>query len=500
MKITLGKCWQSEHGALVFQCSTHDGQARRKGFLELSPTNPEGLVVFSEAKPPQTLTAGGIATLIRKHLTTGSLTSMALSEPTGKEHGTKHEFLRLCCHGKTSSGEESKIYLVLSTKPDREINVIVDDRSIARFREKARYTVPKKALPEHLEVQDLEVDGFKAWARHTFFSAPSQPEKKTSHTDSADSQNSPIPPYQRAARDRVSRRLKTLKKTLAQDLSKVPDTSILLDAKKDAELLRNFIWLVKPEAFELNLDSSQTGDAPRTIKLDGDLTAGANLERAFVKIKKLERALAVGGPRVSAMTADIQHFEQALEALRNPDSKYLELDVLNILRELRLERKSPTEAPRHPVKHLKASIGRCFQVIAGSYIVVGRNAEESDRVVKASKSQDWWFHVAGGGHGSHVIVAGTGLKDGLPPSLLRSAGILALHFSDRSNSREGEIYVARRHQIKKRKGAAAGLWQVTRAESVVIRYEADELAALFSKEIRDGVQRPLATNVGPIHE
>ena len=102
MKITLGKCWQSDHGSLVFQCSTHDGRTRRKGFLELSPTNLEGPVVFTEEKPALTLSAGGIATLIRKHLTAGSLTSIALSEPTSSNHqnnhGPKHEFLRLCCH------------------------------------------------------------------------------------------------------------------------------------------------------------------------------------------------------------------------------------------------------------------------------------------------------------------------------------------------------------------------------------------------------------------
>ena len=511
MKITLGKCWQSDHGSLIFQCSTRDGLTRRKGFLELSPTNPEGPVVFTDEKPALTLTAGGIATLIRKHLTAGSLTSIALSEPTSSNqqssHGAKHEFLRLSCHGKTSSGQDSAIYLVLSTKPDREITVIVDKTSIARFREKARYTVPKKAILEHVEAEDLEVTGFNAWAHHTFSMDQKKSKEPTLGNSPCDNQNSPIPPYQRAARDRVSRRLKTLRKTLAQDLGKIPAAAMLLNARKDAELLRNFIWLVKPEAFALDLDSTQTGEEPRTIKLDSELSAGANLEAAFVKIKKLERSISVGRPRVGALTSDIGHFEAVLEQLRNSVTKLSELDVLNILRELRLERKPAEETAKetakktakntqpHAVKHLKASVGRCFQVSAGSYIVVGRNAEESDKVVKASKSQDWWLHVAGGGHGSHVIVAGTRFKDGLPAALLRAAGVLALHFSDRSNSREGEVYVARRHQIKKRKGAAAGLWQVDRAESVLIRYESAEVAVLFSKEIRYGVQRPTTAPV-----
>jgi NFACT N-terminal and middle domains len=493
MKITIGKCWQSDHGSLLFQCSTHDGKERRKGFLELSPTSPQGPVVFTEDKPKQNLTAGGIATLIRKHLPTGSLTMLALSEPSTDDHGTKHEFLRLRLQGKSSSGQNSELLIIISTRPDREINVILDTLSIARFREKAKYTVPKKAIAEHLAAVDLDPSGFDAWVRQCFITTNEISQTPKNESPSADGLPSTLPLYQRAARDRVARRLKTLKKTVVQDQSKIPDRMVLDSAKKDAELLRSFIWMVKPESFELTLEDTQTGDGPRTIKLDPDLSAGANLEAAFIKIKKLERAMALGQPRVTAMAADIQRFERALETLRDPATKYSEHEVLTILRDLRLERKPAQEAAKHPVKHLKASHGRCFQVLAGSYIVLGRNAEESDLVVKSSKSQDWWLHVAGGGHGSHVIIAGGGFKDRLPPNMLRAAGILALHFSDRSTSREGEVYVARRHQIKKRKGAAAGLWQIDRAESIVIRYEPDELAVIFSKEIRDGVQRPNAS-------
>jgi predicted ribosome quality control (RQC) complex YloA/Tae2 family protein len=109
--------------------------------------------------------------------------------------------------------------------------------------------------------------------------------------------------------------------------------------------------------------------------------------------------------------------------------------------------------------------------------------------VKAAKSSDWWVHIAGGGRGSHVLVTGVSSKSPLNPSLMRWAGILALHFSDRSKAREGDVYCTRRQFIRKTKGLPAGLWLVDKSETVLIRYDQEELADIFSKEIRDGIQR-----------
>lgn len=79
MKITMGKCWQSGYGAIVFQCSTHDGTTRQKGYLELNPAKNDSPVAFTLDKPAGDLAPKGVATLIRKYLDTGSLTAMALS-------------------------------------------------------------------------------------------------------------------------------------------------------------------------------------------------------------------------------------------------------------------------------------------------------------------------------------------------------------------------------------------------------------------------------------
>jgi len=352
--------------------------------------------------------------------------------------------------------------------------------------------VAKPAPTEFTGVETISGDGFQAWLMSCFAGKPSTDFMSTSSADATVSRSSEpqlLPAWRRDARERVARRLKTLKKTLAQDQGKIPSPADVDGVKKDAELLRSFLWMVKPESIELKLDASQTGDKARVIALDTEKTPGANLEGIFKKIKKLERAMQLGGPRIKDMEDSIQRFEDALERLRAPETPLTEQDVTAILRQLGLERAAQVTQPTRSSQTKITAPGRKFQSADGHTILIGRNADESDKLVKLARSQDWWLHVAGGGHGSHVIINGNQFKTALPQNLTREAAILALHFSDRSASREGEVYVARRHQIKKRKGMAPGLWQIDRAEAIVIRYEPDELRDIFAREIREGVQR-----------
>ena len=112
--------------------------------------------------------------------------------------------------------------------------------------------------------------------------------------------------------------------------------------------------------------------------------------------------------------------------------------------------------------------------------MVGKGAEENDRLVKGAAANDWWFHAVGV-TGSHVIVPGRQFKGlaELPPHVLRAAGILAIHYSKLRESRAGEVYVTRKAHLRKRKGDPAGLWQVSRSGSVQIRYEPEELAGVY---------------------
>jgi predicted ribosome quality control (RQC) complex YloA/Tae2 family protein len=465
VKLSLSKCWQTADGRLVFQCSSyHDGQ-RQKGYLVLNASEHEP-VRFSREKPETVLTSHGVAAIIRKYAPASQLVGMAVSESS-----SDYEFIRL---------KLNSLYVTVCTKPERQIDVIYEGISQARLKSNAQYTIKKPADPAIMGVLDLEDSAFEYWL-HNVLS-----EHHNQITPSVAEKN--FPEWRRSARDRLSRRLKTLKKTLAQDERKCPDDQAVKDAEDNARLTQAYLWMVKSEMTALHLDATLTGDNARVIDLNPDLNPGANLERLFIRAKKLRRARELQAPRLKALRSEIELYEQTLLRLRDPAIELTESEIQAVLTTLGMMGKKPAQAvDKHITK--KHALGRRFVTADRALITIGRDASESDQIVKSAAAHDWWVHIAGGGHGSHAIITGAATRQILSSEAFRDAAILALHFSDRSRAHEGEVYVARRQQIKKRKGMPPGLWLIERAETRLVRYNADDVAAVFARELREGLQR-----------
>jgi predicted ribosome quality control (RQC) complex YloA/Tae2 family protein len=225
------------------------------------------------------------------------------------------------------------------------------------------------------------------------------------------------------------------------------------------------------------------------IELNPDKSPGENLERLYVQIKKLERALSLQGERTRKLKDQIEQFEAALSQLKNPTNLMPQSEINPLLATLGLEKAKSANKPSKLPKTSKSGLGRKFLLGEQVLLTLGRDAKESDQIVKSARSSDWWVHIAGGGRGSHVIISGLPSKVPLPAHIAKAAGILALHFSERSNACEGEVYCTRRQFIRKQKGLAPGLWLVDKSETVLIRYTPSDVAEIFAKELRDGIQR-----------
>jgi hypothetical protein len=486
VKLSLSKCWQTDDGSLVFQCSSYQEGNRQKGYLILSASELDP-VRFLPEKPDTALAAHGVAAIIRKYASASQLEGLALSADADEQ-----KFLRLKLLTPTNTaggnGAYAPLYIVVCTKPERQIDIIYKGVSQARLKPNAQYTIKKPADPAMLGASELEADAFRYWLCDLL----SDHQDKITHPSSGIQ----LPDWRKSARDRVARRLKTLKKTLLQDERKCPTDQDVANAEDDARLLQAYLWMVRPEMEALQLDETLTGDRARTIDIDPDKNPGANLERFFVRAKKLRRAKEMQTPRLIELAADIAHHDRALGRLRDPNSPLTEAEAFTILAELGLSRKNPASAlPKTPAR--KQTMGRRFITADQAFITIGRDAAESDLVVKAASPRDWWVHIAGGGHGSHVIITGASTRQELSDETFRDAGILALHFSDRSRAHEGEVYVARRQQIKKRKGMPPGLWLIERAETRMVRYSAGDVTAVFARELRDGLQREAARHGNP---
>ena len=302
-----------------------------------------------------------------------------------------------------------------------------------------------------------------------------------------------LPDYQRAARDRVARRLKTVTKALAKAESQAPAESAEQRLSAAAELLAAHLHLVESGAAAVDLPILTVGEGGTDllrVTLDPDLSPGQNLSKMFTEAKRLARAREHARTEVAKVAQNVERLAADLRLLR---SAALSLaSVREILARHRLAAPDAAIGPQGKASRRQVSgtslPWRAFAVPHPGRkepitFLVGRSAAGSDELCRQAKSHDWWWHLVNG-TGSHVILPARQLTGtaSLPPEVLRIGAILALHFSGRRLDFRGEVYHGRRQGIRKRPGMAPGLWQIDRADATIVTYQEQELTELLARE------------------
>jgi len=118
-----------------------------------------------------------------------------------------------------------------------------------------------------------------------------------------------------------------------------------------------------------------------------------------------------------------------------------------------------------------SSKGRPYRtlVVEGFEILVGRGDEDNDHLTfDVAEPRDLWLHVAGGTPGSHVIVRNPeGVE--IPRSVVEIAAAAAAWYSKARGAPRVEVHVCRAGDVKKPRGAPAGLVELARYKSVRVR-------------------------------
>lgn len=492
--LSLAKCWQGREPFVCFQATwttrKDEGVERIKGYFIVDARRGKKPLHWQSEKPDDLTNQGNASTLIRKFTPSSMVVHMHMG-------GDLEPFVALKL--KTSEVDEygNPFYVLAitgTTQPQMDF-ISGSGTSLFRWNNQGCYTVRKPAeeyLKEALRAEESS-ESVKLLVGSLL---PNQgpPSDQPQPIESPAEKSGPsLPLQQREARDRIARRVKTLKKTITQDQSKVPSIDHIAKLKIKAEALRSWIHLVKEGQHELILDQAMVGQSFKekqlVIELDPDLTAGENLNRMFIQLQKSERAHALGSQRVEKMTAQLHEMERSLEILR-ADKPISTSEIAQLLSRSGLQANSHAKASGPTKETAKATLGRTFVSSDQALMVLGRTAIENDAIVKSAKSNDWWFHVASGAQGTHVIVPARSLPKGeISANTIREAMILAVHFSNLALSKEGEVYVSKRGALKKNKGAPAGLWQINRSETMMIRYTDDDLRSIFTREKRAGTIR-----------
>ncbi|RMG45472.1 MAG: DUF814 domain-containing protein, partial [Acidobacteria bacterium] len=247
----------------------------------------------------------------------------------------------------------------------------------------------------------------------------------------------------RAERRRTERALAALER---EELE-APDPAVL---RRDAEAL-----LAAGPAAARRPDGSFLVDDPWEAGRKREIAAPPGtgwrdtVERLYARARKEER----GRPARAERRAALEARAAALAGvLAQAEAGALE-EAVRRLEELGIAAREAPEPARKPQGASGAP--RLFRSPGGFRILVGRSAEENDRLTfRTASPDDLWLHVKDR-PGAHVLIRTGGRRD-VPEEDLRYAARLAAALSRVTSGEAVDVLVARRRHLRRPRGGPAG--------------------------------------------
>jgi predicted ribosome quality control (RQC) complex YloA/Tae2 family protein len=118
-----------------------------------------------------------------------------------------------------------------------------------------------------------------------------------------------------------------------------------------------------------------------------------------------------------------------------------------------------------------ASKGRPYRrvLVEGFEVLIGRSAADNDALTfRVGKPNDGWLHVAGGTPGSHVIIKNPERLT-MPKSVIERAASFAAWYSKARGGGSVEVHYCKVSDVRKPRGAPAGMVQLERYSRVRVR-------------------------------
>ena len=261
----------------------------------------------------------------------------------------------------------------------------------------------------------------------------------------------------------VQAALSTVRKRIAE-LEDQADDSAAASCRHRAECLLVALTTVPAGVAEATVPNIYDPEgASVVVSLDPSLTAAMNAERLFDRARRLRQAARKAPELLARATADADALERALDGARSAETVERLQEILrgaqrHGARARRAGRGPDDSAPEFPTRFSSD----------GFEIVYGRNAQESDELLRTvTAPTDWWLH-ARDQRGGHVIVRTEKRPERVPKRTLEEAARLAAHLSkSRHSSLVPVDYTLRKYVRKARKGAP-GLHVFEREKTLMV--------------------------------
>lgn len=287
--------------------------------------------------------------------------------------------------------------------------------------------------------------------------------------------------YSAAAKERETERLRaglaeragTMRKAAEKAIASADKTLRSADRaeelRRHGELLKINLGNIAHGAGAINVpDVFDPERPPREIRLDPRLSPQGNMQALFRKAGKLERGAKEAVRRRAQAEAEKARAELLAARIAEADAEELG------------EIEASLGQPRRAAQGRRSG-PLSFRSKDGWSILVGRNAEENDRLTfRLAKGNDWWLHVRGEA-GSHVVIAAPGGKPP-PQDTLVDAATLAAHFSAARGRPSVEVEYTQAKHVRKPRKAPKGTVLVGQGKTLRLRLEKRRLDALLRAE------------------
>ncbi|MDG2051965.1 MAG: NFACT RNA binding domain-containing protein [Myxococcota bacterium] len=305
----------------------------------------------------------------------------------------------------------------------------------------------------------------------------------------------------RALRQTLRRESKNAQRRLEKLEAELAEAEQANALQRQGELLKTALGRVEAGSSSVEVDDFETGERVR-IPLDPARSPKENLEILFKRYQKFLRRLTKAGGQIDAARAScdalavlVGQLEAAAPESGEPDPVALAAlaahpDVSRWLDRRRAAQISGGDAAASPKDKLPARLRgvparllpRRYLSRDGLEIWVGRHDAGNDHLsTRLARGNDLFFHLDGA-PGSHVVLRTEGRPEPPQESLLDAAE-LAVHFSKQKNASRADVHVVPIKQVKKPRGAKAGLVWVTGGRSLHLRREESRLKRLLKARI-----------------
>ena len=260
---------------------------------------------------------------------------------------------------------------------------------------------------------------------------------------------------------RETGKIERLEKKLAGDSAELPDPSemrrraeLLLASHQQARRLGGNQVLL-PDVFKHERCEIQ-------IPIDPRFSLTANAERYFRLSRKVERSVVRLAKRLDEVQRRSDHLATLAIALEHAQDRY---DLELVLSEL-----SGWVEPKHSRKTKLQSLGpRRFKSSRGSEILVGRSGRSNEELTFGMAGpDDLWFHTVDL-PGAHVVLRLKGTEYTPDAQDMEEAAAIAAYFSKAQGTSRVEVWVTKRRNLKKIKGAPPGTVRILEGRSVRVQ-------------------------------